>query len=113
MKRFYSTIFILLIFCFSGCLSNAQVNKRGKIPIDPRRWYQLNNVTLRIDQLFNGVEKDKIDPPWGAIFNNYDVYYPILDGEQLTIDSIKLYDYQGSNVSRPMTIYAVLNDWTK
>jgi endoglucanase len=113
MKRFYTTTFILVIFCLSGCKSDAQIDKRGKIPIDPKRWYQLNNVGIKVEDLFNGVAKDHLNGPWGALLSNYDVYYPLLDGEQMTIDSIKFYDFEGSNVSRPMTIYAILNDWTK
>lgn len=107
---------ILVLFCFTGCFQDAAKDfstKPGKIPIDPQRWYQLNNSTTGLGALFNGKEEDKLRTTDGALLANYDSYYPLLDGEQMTIDSIKLFDWEGTNEDHPMTIYAILNDWRK
>lgn len=107
--------FIFVLCCLTGCSQNDvhDFHRPGKIPIDPKRWYQLNNTSCGFDLLFNGYQYDKLNTGYGTVLDNYDAYYPILDGEKMTIDSICFFDWEGSNEKHPMTIYAVLDDWRK
>ena len=111
-----SCLTFILVLCFlTGC-SQSDVHdfhKPGKIPIDPKRWYQLNNTSKGLDELFNGNQYDKLTTGNGMVLENYDAWYPILDGEKMTIDSISMFDWEGSNEQHPMTIYAILDDWRK
>jgi len=106
--------FILVLICLNGCSQNDHHNFHDphKIPIDAARWYQLNNAAKGLDELFDGNQYQKPNTGHG-ILENYDAWYPILDGEQMAIDSIKMFDWEGTCEDRPMTIYAILNDWKK
>ncbi len=105
----------LIMFCFNGCsqADNHNFHNPHKIPIDAKRWYQLNNTSHGLEQLFDGKQYDKPVTGYGLLLDNYDAYYPIADGEQISIDSIMMYDWEGSNEDRPTTIYAVTEDWKK
>ena len=107
--------FILILCCLTGCSQNDthDFHRPGKITIDPKRWYQLNNTTKGLDELFNGYQYDKLYTGAGTVLDNYDAYYPILAGEKMTIDSICFFDWEGSNEKQPMTIYAILDNWQK
>jgi len=107
---------LLILFCLSGCSQDEPNHAHDPrlIPIDARRWYLLNApATGNLDQLFNGKLQETPNTGWGKVLSNYDTYYPLLDGEQMTIDSIKMFDWEGSNEDHPMTIYAVLNNWQR
>jgi hypothetical protein len=89
------------------------IDKHGKIPIDGARWYQLNNTTHGLAELFDGREADKVNVGRGLVLANYDAYYPMEEGERMTIDSIKLFDWEGTTEDHPMRIYAILEDWSR
>jgi hypothetical protein len=110
-------IIICFFFCslfFFPCLTKAQNLVSGKIPIDSSRWYQLNNTSSNtMRALFNGVLQESVNLGYGLILSNWDVWYPVLPGEIIQLEQIKMYDWQGTNVSTPVTIYVIDDKWQK
>ncbi|GAA4409667.1 hypothetical protein GCM10023187_33290 [Nibrella viscosa] len=95
-------------------INNPPVVSFGvKIPIDPKRWYQLNNVSNGLDGLFDGQTNVRVETGWGKILSNFDAYYPLLDGEEMTIEGIKFYDGEGSMQDAPMTVSVITNQWQR
>ena len=113
-KRSFFTL-ILLFICLSSCSQSDHhnFNKPGKIPIDGRRWYILNNASSGFEQLFNGKQFEHINTGYGTVLDNFDAYYRLEDGEQMTIDSMMMFDWEGTNPDHPMTLYAVTADWKR
>ncbi|MCW3122451.1 MAG: Carbohydrate binding family 6 [Flavipsychrobacter sp.] len=107
--------FLLVFIYLTGCSQsdNHDFHGRGKIPIYAKRWYQLNTPVQPIDELFDNKQCQKIDAGHGKVLDNYDLWYPILEGEHMTIDSIMMFDWEGSNADKPTTIYAILEDGKK
>lgn len=85
----------------------------GKIPIDPKRWYQLNNTSNGLEGLFDGNTTAAVSTGWGQILSNYDAYYPLLDGEELNIDRIRFYDAAGTNTKAPFTLSIITAAWKR
>jgi endoglucanase len=109
---------LLLVFIathLSGCSQGIghELRRPGKIPIDASRWYQLNYTQYGLEELFDGEPQQKIAAGSDKVLSNYDAWYPILEGEKITIDSIMMFDYQGNNKEHPTTIYAITDDWQK
>ena len=50
---------------------------------------------------------------WNKIIPNYEAYYPLQDGEQMTIDSIRFFDKGGEFSKTPMTVYAINSNWQR
>jgi endoglucanase len=113
MRRFILLTSVFILYCLSGCSQNDHMDGRGRIPIDAGRWYQLNNTSKSLAALFNGNKYDKLSTTDGSLLKNYDAYYPLMDNEQMTIDRIRFFDWEGTNENHPMTIYAILSDWKK
>ncbi len=86
------------------------VTVSGKIPIDKKRWYQLNNTSNGLDGLFDGVTNVKVETGWGKILENYDAWYPVLPGESITLTGLKFFDWEGTNSNQPMTLSVVKGD---
>jgi hypothetical protein len=82
----------------------------GKIPIDPKRWFQLTNASNGLDGLFDGKTDVQVTTGWGKILENYDSYYPVLNGEQINLSSVRMYDGSGSNTSQPMTLSVITRE---
>jgi hypothetical protein len=104
MKKLYLGIFCLVSL---SCLAQTDTIIHGKIPIDPSRWYQLNNVSNGLQQLFDGDLYTRPNTGWGKVLNNYDSYYPFPDSMNVEIDSIKLFDWEGNMAEYPATFYAI------
>jgi endoglucanase len=102
---------VLILYGLGSCSQSTHTPPR--IPIDPKRWSQLNNASASLSTLFNGNKYDKVNTTQGALLNNYDAYYPLLDGEEMTITGIKFFDWEGTTETHPMTLYAVFKDWEK
>jgi len=102
---------LAIILCFAGLYSTAQTDTlfHGKIPINPNRWYQLNNVSNGLQQLFDGDLYTRPNTGWGKVLANYNSYYTVPDGMDMEIDSIKLFDWEGSMVDYPATFYFITN----
>jgi endoglucanase len=107
--------FALLLLGLCSCSQDPPHpgNVSRRIPIDARRWYQLNNPVSGLDELFDGRTQQNVHTGYGTILSNYDAYYPLLQGEQMTIDSIAMFDWEGTFPDRPMTIYAITADWKR
>lgn len=99
-------VLLLLIFQFSGSAQNG-ILVNGKIPIDSARWYQLNNVSASVGGLFDGVLNANLNFGYGLILGNWDMYYPVLPGEIIQIEKIRMYDWEGVFTNQPVTIYAI------
>ncbi len=114
MRTTYITFFLLLIVVI-GCSQNTLhiTNNAHKVPIDAKRWYQLNYTTNGLEKLFDGVLKERVYTGRSKILENFDAWYPVLDGELITIDSIQFFDWEGTNEKHPLTIYAILGNWEK
>lgn len=84
-----------------------------KISLDPKRWYQVNNTTSGLDGLFDGNTNESVNTGWGKILANFDAYYPLLPGEQLTIDRVRMYDGAGTNTDKPFTLFVVTANWER
>ena len=85
-----------------------------KIPLDPKRWYQVNgNVTNGLDGLFDGNLAEPVNTGYGKLLANYDAYYPLQEGEQLSIESIRFYDGQGTNTDAPLTLSIITDKWER
>ena len=84
-----------------------------QIPIDPNRWYQLNSPSHSMAGLFDGVTNVNVEMGWGKMFSNYDAYYAVEEGEEITLESIKFYDGEGQLGPYPMTLSVITNDWEK
>lgn len=84
-----------------------------KIPINPKRWYQLNNVSNGLDGLFDNNTSATVQTGWGKVLENFDAYYPLLEGEQMTIERIKFFDGEGSMPDKPLTISIITSDWQR
>ena len=103
---------ISLLFLCASAVSFAQ-SLPNKIPIDPHRWYQINNCSRGLDDLFDGYLYANANTGFGKMFNNFDAYYPLLDGEQMVIDSIRFFDWQSTMSDYPVTISVITSDWKK
>lgn len=93
--------------------SSGQLQTTGKIPIDAKRWYQLNNVTNGLEGLFDGNTQEAVNTGWNKLLANYDAYYPLMDGEQMTIQRIRMYDGQGENKDAPVTLFIINSRWER
>ena len=108
---------LVLIFhaliCILSCRAQSSSNK---IPVDPERWYQVNNLDFRskgLYGLFDGVVSERVHTGYGKILSRYDSYYPLADGEEMTIDSIRFYDGAGSYVETPMVLSVINDKWQR
>jgi len=84
-----------------------------KITLDPKRWYQLNNTANGLDKLFDGDTQTEVHLGWGLALNSWDAYYPLLDGEQITLESIKFFDFTGIFKDNPMTLSVITDQWER
>ncbi|GAB2546075.1 T9SS type A sorting domain-containing protein [Spirosoma aerophilum] len=84
-----------------------------KIPIAPARWYQLNNVANGLEGLFDGKTDEKVQTGYGKVLRNFDAYYPLEQGEEVTIDGIRFYDGEGTNTDAIVTLSIVNDRWER
>ena len=116
-----ATCMALLVFGHTQECSSLKTNvlspptpaAGSKIPIDPKRWYQVNNTTYGLDALFDGQTDKPVNTGYGKLIANYDAYYPLLPGETMSIESIRLYDGEGSNTDAPMTLSVITDSWQR
>ena len=111
-----SSIFIALIFLsILGCAQNDNHNFHlaGKIPIDAKRWYQVTNAKKGLEELFDNNQYEKPNTGYNKLVTNYDAWYALKEGEQMTIDSIMFFCWRGIDASHPLTIYTISADWQR
>ena len=85
----------------------------GKIPIDAKRWYQVNNTSNGLDALFDGKTDGQVNTGYNKLIANYDAYYPLLPGETMRIEGIRFYDAEGTNTDAPLTISIITDTWQR
>ncbi|MCC8409852.1 T9SS type A sorting domain-containing protein [Mucilaginibacter sp. UR6-1] len=78
-----------------------------KLPLELSRWYQLNNVSDGLGGLFDGITETEVTTGWGKLFNNYDAYYPVPDGQRIDIAKIKFFNYTGALGDYPLTVSVI------
>lgn len=103
-------LFYLMTPIFIFCQSAMPLQQ--KIPIDAKRWYQLNNCTNGLYQLFDGELKEDIHTGEGKLLRYYDSYYPLLPGESIEINAIRMYDWKGVNET-PTILYMIDKNWKR
>ncbi len=115
VMRFMSITLCLVLAGLSGCSQNEHHNfhKPNKIPIEPSRWYILNNTGINPGELFDTILNQKSAPANGKILENYEAWYQLLPGEEMEIDSLAMYDYATSSEQRPTRLYAITTDWKR
>jgi len=96
----------------SGGGSSGPVTS-GRIPLDPTRWYSLNNASNNIQGLFDGSTSTGVALGWGRILDTYDAYYSLLPGEAISLESIKLFDGGGGDPAKPLTLSVLTNTWQR
>lgn len=84
-----------------------------KITLDPKRWYQMNNVSNGLDALFDGITDVDVHTGYGKPLANYDSYYPLLEGESMTLQSIKFFDGPGNLEEYPLKIFIINDQWER
>ncbi|MCE7067962.1 carbohydrate-binding protein [Dyadobacter sp. CY326] len=84
-----------------------------KIVLDPKRWYQLTNAANGLDGLFDGNLETDVLTGWGKAIDYYDAYYPLRDGEQITLQSIRFFDYTGSTENQPLLLSVIDDQWNR
>ncbi|MBU1820450.1 MAG: carbohydrate-binding protein, partial [Bacteroidetes bacterium] len=96
-------------------VSNPPTNSTAKkITIDPKRWYILNsNSANSMGPLFDGITQENVHLGYGTVLDTYEAYYPLLEGESMTLEQIRMYDFQGTFESTPFTLSAITNDWAR
>ncbi|GAB3489906.1 hypothetical protein GCM10027341_00860 [Spirosoma knui] len=97
----------------SRMVTSASALESGKIPIVPSRWYQVNNVSNGLEGLFDGITDVPVRTGWSKLVENYDAYYPLLEGEKMTIERIRFYDSEGTNEDAPMTLSIITDKWER
>ena len=85
----------------------------NRIAIDSRRWYQVNNVDNILAGLFDGRTDASVNTGWSKLVANYDAYYPLMDGEQISISRIRFYDGAGDIVNAPLTVSIINDKWQR
>ncbi|WP_018620643.1 T9SS type A sorting domain-containing protein [Spirosoma luteum] len=116
-----ATSFVLLLFAqtdvyHTTALNTIAVLKPGsvvKIPIDPKRWYQVVNATNGLDALFDGDTTKAVNTGFGKLLPSFDAYYPLLAGEQISLEQIRFYDGSGENTESPMTLSIITEQWER
>lgn len=107
----------IILFCVAFVASVTAYSQNdltyGKIPIDSSRWYQLNNTSNGLGQLFDNDLTKNAQTGYGKILANFDAWYPVLNGETISIDEIKFYDKYGTFTSQPLTISIITDTWQR
>ncbi|MEI6947129.1 beta-galactosidase [Paraflavisolibacter sp. H34] len=95
------------------CRVHAQQPPSVKIPIDTSRWYQVNFVSGSLAKMFDGDVNTVPFTGWTKILDPYEAYYPLLEGETMTIDSLRMYDRNGTFPHAPLRLYAINDQWER
>ena len=85
----------------------------GKIPVEARRWFQLTNAANGLEGLFDGNTSAEVHTGYGKILENYDSYYPVINGEQIDITGLRMYDGSGTFYSQPVTLSVITREGQK
>ena len=81
-----------------------------KIPIEGSRWYILNYAPNGIGALFNGVTGENINTGFAGFQPTYECFYPLNDGEVISLGQVRMYDYNGIFSDNPARLFAIKKD---
>ncbi|MGV3641257.1 MAG: hypothetical protein ACO1NZ_12100 [Adhaeribacter sp.] len=101
------------LFRFKEEARPAEVKGKTKIPLDPRRWYQLNNTAGGLEALFDGKTDGKVETGYGKVLHRFEAYYPLEESEQMTIERILFYDGEGQGLEQPFTLSVITDTWKR
>ncbi len=94
-------------------VSKTTLDPSRKIPIDPTRWYILNNTTSSLAGLFDGETQKTVELGYGLVLSTYDAYYPLREGESMTLDHIRMFDFEGTFTNNPARLSIITSDWKR
>ena len=94
-------------------LPSGTFDAAGKIPIVASRWYQVVNAENGLDGLFDGFLDRSVQTGYNKLLDNYDAYYPLRNGETMTINRVRLYDFNDQNLDKPFTLSIITADWKR
>jgi hypothetical protein len=104
-------LFLMIFQSCSGYQSYEKLNT-NKIQFDHTRWYQMTHAEMGVQELFDEKLTATVSLGKKSIVQNYEIYYPLLEGESLTIEQIRMYDGQGNN-NTPFRVYIIDNNWKR
>jgi hypothetical protein len=81
----------------------------GKIPMEASRWYAVGPNVKSLEFLCNGQLDEDINTGFASFQTTYECIYPLNEGEEITIHSIKMYDYTGI-CRQPAQLFVVKED---
>ncbi|GAA4449296.1 hypothetical protein GCM10023189_08560 [Nibrella saemangeumensis] len=90
----------------------------NKIPVDFRRWYQLNTNTNSLEAFFDGRTDSGLEIRGTRILENYEAYYPLQDGEEITLTAVKFFSNNvsgegSSDPKKPLTLSIIDAQWQR
>ena len=85
----------------------------GKIPLDPARWYSLDNAPNDLRGVFDGVTTTGVGVGYGKVMPFVDAYYILQPGETITLASIRQYGAGGGNPNEPMTLSVITDTYQR
>ncbi len=86
-----------------------------RIPLDPARWYLLNssNANSSMAGLFDGETQQNVQLGYGMALNSYEAYYPLQEGESMSLEQIRMFDFEGIFTDNPARLAVVTADWQR
>ena len=103
--------FIIVFISCSGYQSYEKLNA-NKIRLEQSRWYQMTHSEVGVHELFDEKLSSTVETGKKSIIPNYEIYYPLLEGESISISQIRMYDGQGTN-SIPFKIFIIDKNWKR
>lgn len=94
-------------------VSKTALDPARKIPIDPARWYILNNTINSLAGLFDGETQKSVQLGYGLVLGTYDAYYPLRDGESMTLEHIRMFDFENTFTDNPARLSVITSDWKR
>lgn len=105
---------LLVLAVAFACSCSAQPTPARLIPIEASRWYQLNTTSdTSIRQLFDGKTDVRVQAGYRKILSNYENWYAVSETEAISIDSMRMYDGEGSFSETPLIISVVKENWQR
>lgn len=93
--------------------SKTALDPARKIPIDPTRWYILNNTTSSLAGLFDGETQQNVQLGYGLVLGTFDAYYPLREGESMILEHIRMFDFENTFTNNPARLSVITSDWKR
>jgi hypothetical protein len=72
----------------------------------------MSHTEAGIQELFDEKLSSTVSAGKKSIVSNYEIFYPLLNGETITIDQVRMYDGQGS-ITIPFKIFIIDKNWNR